>query len=63
MDAELCHYTLTEAAALLRRRATSSVELMQGSTEVERADEVSLCQVGHAYEQAMEWHTRRPPLS
>jgi hypothetical protein len=25
-------------------------------------DEVTLCRVAHAYEQATEWHGRRPPL-
>ena len=25
-------------------------------------DEALLCRVGHAYEQATEWHTKRPPI-
>ena len=25
--------------------------------------EALLCRVGHAFEQATEWHTRRPPLA
>ena len=49
--------TLSMPCGLNREGLPLSLQLV-----AHHLDEALLCRVGHAYEQATEWHTKRPPL-